>query len=123
MRCGGGGEFCFCSLSVHPFGCRMAVLFKLLSRLQLSRYKTCTHTTITIQNTSTYNYHNTKHVNLQLSQYKTLTHILSQYKTRIHTTITIKNMYTYNYHNRKHVHIQLSQYKTCTHTTITIQNV
>ena len=141
---GARGESCFCSLSVHSFGCRMAVLFKLLYRLPLSENKTCTPTTIRIQNMYTYNYHNTKRVHLQLSQYKTYTpttitiqnmytynyhntkHVhlqLSQYKTCTPTTITIQNVYTYNYHNTKHVHLQLSQYKTCTPTTITIQNM
>ena len=42
--------------------------------------------------------HNTKHVHIALSQYK----------TRTHTTVTIQNMYTYHCHNTKHVHIPLS---------------
>lgn len=28
MQKGGGGESCFCSLSVHSLGCRMAVLLE-----------------------------------------------------------------------------------------------
>jgi hypothetical protein len=100
------------------------VLFKLFfSFVPLSQYKTCTRTTITIQNIYTYHCHNTKHVHVPLSQYKACTLI----------TVVIQNMYTYYCHNTKHVHIPLSQYKnilvplsqykTCTRTTVTIQNM
>ena len=61
----------------------------------------------------TYHCHNTKHVHVPLSQYKTCRR----------TTVTIQNMYMYHCHNTKHVHVPLSQYKTCTRTTVTTQNM
>jgi hypothetical protein len=57
--------------------------------------------------------HNTKHVHVSLSQYKTCTRI----------TVTIQNMYAYHCHNRKNVHVPLSQYKTRTRTTATTRNM
>ena len=80
-----------------------AVLFKFL----FSR------TTVTTQNMYTYHCHNTKHVQVPLSQYKICTS----------ATVTIQNMYKCHCHNTKHVHVQLSQYKTCTRATVTIQNM
>ena len=57
--------------------------------------------------------HNTKHVHVPLSQYKTCPR----------TTVTIQNTSTYHWHNTKHVHVPLAQYKTCPRTTGTIQNM
>ena len=75
--------------------------------LSLSQCKTCTFTTVTIQNMYTYHSHNTKHVHVPLSQHKTCTR----------TTVTIQNMYTYHCNNTKkymyrcnntkHIHILL----------------
>ena len=110
-----------------------AVRFKLLF----------TRKSITTQNTYTYHCHNTKHVHVPLSQYKTCTRtavtIQNMYTYRCHNTkhvhvpVTMQNMYTYRCHNTKHVHVPLSQYKTrtrtavkyktCTRTTVTIQNM
>jgi len=70
--------------------------------LQLSQYKTCTPTIITIQNMYTYNYHSTY-----------------MYTYNYHSTY----MYTYNYHHTKHVLLQLSQYKTCRRTTLAIEKM
>jgi hypothetical protein len=81
--------------------------------IPLSQHKTCSYTTVTIQNMFMYHCHNTKHVHVPLSQYK----------TRTRTTVTIQNMFIYHCHNTKHVHIPLSQHKTCTLTTVTIQNM
>ena len=66
--------------------CR-AVLFKLFF----------VRTTFSSQNMYTYHCHNTKHVHVPLSQYKTCTL----------TTVTIQNMYTYHCHNTKHVGLPL----------------
>jgi hypothetical protein len=44
----------------------------------------------------TYRCHNTKHVHILLSQYKTCTP----------TAVAIQNIYTYRCHNTKHVHVQ-----------------
>jgi hypothetical protein len=91
----------------------------------------------------TYRCHNTKHVHLPLSQYKTCTPtavtiqnlytcchntklvhlLLSQYKTCTPTAVTIQKLYTYCCHNIKLVHLLLSQYETCTPTAVTIQNL
>ena len=60
-----------------------------------------------------YHCHNTKHVHVPLSQYKTCTC----------TTVTTQNMYTYHCHNSKHVHVPLSRSKTRTRTTVTTQNM
>jgi hypothetical protein len=99
-----------------------------------SQYKTCTCTNVTIQNIythhsqiqnmCTYHCHNTKHVHVPLSQYKTHTPssvIIKKTCTRI--TVTIQNVYTYNCHITKHVHVPLLKYKTCTRATVTIQNM
>ena len=108
------------------------------------RLASCKRSNSKILELYTYRCHNTKHVHLRLSQYKTCTHTAatiqnmytysclntkhvhlprSQYKTSTPTAVTIQNMYTYNCHNTKHVHIQLSQYKTSTPTAVTIQNM
>ena len=55
----------------------------------------------------TYRCHNTKHVHVTMSQYKTCTVPLSQYKTCTRTAVTIQNMYTYHSHNTKYVHVPL----------------
>ena len=86
-----------------------------------------------------YHCHNTKHILVPLSQYKTCTRTavtiqnlysyhyhntkLSQYKTCTRTTVTVQNMYSHHCHSTKHVLVPLSQYKTCTHTTVTVQNM
>jgi hypothetical protein len=49
-----------------------------------------------------YRCHNTEHVHV----------LLSQYRTHTRTAVTIQNMYTYCCHNTEHVHVLLSQYKT-----------
>jgi len=61
----------------------------------------------------TYHCHNSKHVHVSLSQYKTCTRI----------TVTIQNMFKYHCHNTKHVYVSLPQYKTRTRITATIQNM
>ena len=66
-------------------------------------------TAVTIQNMYTYCCHNTEHVQVLLSQYRTC-NVVSQYRTCTHTAVTIQNMYTYHCHNTEHV--LLSQYKT-----------
>ena len=78
-----------------------AVFFKLsFFSHNSTENKTCTLTTVTIQNMYTYHchitkhvIHNTKHVHVPVSQYKTCTR----------TTVTIQNIYTYHYNNIKHV--------------------
>jgi hypothetical protein len=61
---------------------------KSVLHVSLPQYKTCTPTTVTIQNMYTYHCHN---------------------KTCTRTTVTIENMYKYQCHNTKHVHVPLSQ--------------
>ena len=65
------------------------------------------------ENMYRYHCHNTKHIHVPLSQYKTYTR----------TTVTIQNIYTYHCHNTTHIHVQLSQYKIYTRTSVTIQNM
>ena len=82
--------------------------------------------TLTIKNTHACHCHNTKHVRVPLSRYKTCTRTTvttqnmytyhSQYKTCTRTTVTIQNMCTYHCQNTKHLHLHC-QYKTCTHNT------
>jgi hypothetical protein len=82
-------------------------------RLPPSQYKTCTPTTITVQNMYSYHHHSTKHVLVPLSQYKTCSR----------TTITVQNMYSYHHHSTKNVLVPLSQYKAFTLTTIKVRNM
>jgi hypothetical protein len=53
-----------------------SVLFKLFSCIPLSQYRTCTHTAVTLQNMYTYRCHNTEHVHVLLSRYKTYAYYL-----------------------------------------------
>jgi hypothetical protein len=97
---------------------------RVIAGVELSKYKTCARTTlsiqnmymssttVTIQNVHRYHSHNTKHVHVPLSQYKTCicTVPLSQYKTCTRTTvtkqtctrtiITKQSIYTYHCHNK-----------------------